>query len=115
MSRAALLPVVSLLVGLGIGFLAWGEPGRRAATHDLAETAERLRSHEEMLSRVAAGSTALAECESAQDRMAEKLEACLFSGEGGTPKPETPEGPRSGVSKFTETLDYPVPIPPKNP
>jgi hypothetical protein len=85
--------------------------------------AERLEQHERSLSDIAAAERAgvagsLAECEAAQARIAEKLEGCLF-GQPENAAPEVPadapDRPRSGVSKFTETLDYPVPLEPKNP
>jgi hypothetical protein len=117
-SFTTLAPLITLVCGVAIGYFAWGTPSGNGAARDLAVATEQLRAHEEMLARVSADGGALAECEAVQARMAEKLEACLFDQHRPTapgPDAAAPAQPRSGVSKFSETIEYPVPIEPKEP
>jgi hypothetical protein len=119
-SRPLLVALASLLIGVALGFLAWGGPALRAEqdlVRDLGAVTLRLEEHERLLAsmvaeREAKSSAALAECEQAQEKIAKELESCLFERAGNSPPPGDPR-PRSGTSSFSESLDYPIPIPPR--
>jgi len=113
-------------MGLGVGYLAWGErdrPSEADLLRDLSAVTRQLEQHERVLAelvaqREAKTTAALAECELTAEHVAKQLEGCLFekAGTGGGTRAE-PTKPRalSGTAPFEESIGYPVPIPPKPP
>ena len=120
MPRPLLVALASLLIGLGLGFVVWGAPALRTKQNllrDLGAITQRLEEHEQTLTRLvvereARAGAALTECEQAQEKIATELEGCLFE-RAGQRNAEPAQRPRSGTSAFDETIDYPVPIPPR--
>lgn len=121
MRKTFLAELAALLVGVAMGYLAWGGPEQQSEKdllRDLNAVTARLEEHEKMLvslvaERDAEAAASLAACESAQEKIAEELEGCLFAKAAQpAPAPTAAEQPRSGTSKFSESIEYPVPIPP---
>ena len=123
MNRAAISWLLALGVGVGLGYLAWGERDRRAEAdllRDLSVLTRQLEQHERVLAelvaqREAKATAELAACEQTAERVAKQLEGCLFekadSGRGARADPR----PLSGSAPVEESITYPVPIPPKPP
>ncbi len=115
----------ALVVGIGFGFLAWGEPSHRKEgeyIQSLGAVLGDVREQNRLMQELLAGDesksrTSLAICEKAQVKLQTDLEQCLFanaqelhdaieeSGDAGFP--------RSGLVPFAETRTYPVPLPEK--
>ena len=122
MPNPALSTVIAFVVGLGFGFLAWGEQSRRQEAEFvqslgavLGDVREQNRLMQEILAdRERKAHSSLAICEKAQVKLQTDLEQCLFAKSPDELPPEAnpnSDRPRSGHSTVTETLSYPIPIP----
>jgi hypothetical protein len=123
MPKPALPTVIAFVVGLGFGFLAWGEPSRRQEAEfvqNLGAVLGDVREQNRLMQQILAegerrARSSLAVCEKAQVKLQTDLAQCLFAKAGELPAAgEDPDDgrPRTGLTPFTETFEYPVPIPP---
>ena len=118
---AALQWAVAFVVGVGLGFLAWGEPGRRREAEfvqNLGAVLGDVREQNRLMQALLAEGTtksrqSLQVCEKLQVKLQTDLEACLFAKADEIPSTNQPDDgePRTGLVPFAETRTYPVPVP----
>ena len=105
---------------LGFGYLAWGEPRRRAEAEfvdSLGAVLGEVREQNRLMQQVLAegerkAHASLAVCEKAQVKLQTELEQCLFAKAADAPAVDAGGGhPRSGHAPVDETVTYPVPVP----